>query len=82
MMYCCTGNTGAVALANNQAVYGSGTGPIWLDSVGCNGRELKLLDCNLNANTNGDGHFEDAGLICQMGGELQDNKVCPMYCRP
>lgn len=59
---------GAIALANNQLVYGSGSGPIWLDSVGCNGRELKLLDCNLNANTNGDYHWEDAGLICQIGG--------------
>ena len=48
-----------------DAVYGSGTGAIWLDDVKCTGRETSLLHCTKsNWGTHDCSHAEDAGVIC------------------
>ena len=53
------------AVPRTQAVYGQGTGPIFIDNVVCNGQELRLLDCASNALAAHDcTHFQDAGVVC------------------
>ena len=53
-------------LAVSRATFGQGTGPIYLDDVGCTGTESSLLSCSHR----GIGvlrrcyHFEDAGVMC------------------
>ena len=54
----------------SNAAFGQGTGPIWFDSLGCNGREDKLINCaTMTGSTSLDTHSEDAGLRCQAAGK-------------
>ena len=58
--------TGVTAVS--FAAFGAGTGPIWLDSVQCDGTESRLIDCS--ANTIGSHncvHSGDAGVRCGTG---------------
>ena len=49
-----------------SAHFGSGTGTIYLDNVGCTGSENRLIDCSRNSVvTCSNGHLEDAGVRCQ-----------------
>ena len=54
------------ATAYGTAYFGAGTGPIFLDSVGCTGSESDLLACYSNPISNHDcSHYEDAGVHCE-----------------
>eukprot|EP00058_Branchiostoma_floridae_P027962 XP_002613453.1 hypothetical protein BRAFLDRAFT_84589 [Branchiostoma floridae] len=46
--------------------FGTGTGPILLDEMDCDGSELALFKCRVQTLGNHDcGHDEDVGLVCQ-----------------
>ena len=51
------------ALAFSNAHFGSGSGSIFLDNVGCSGGESSLLDCYYVSSTCS--HSEDVGVRCQ-----------------
>ena len=57
--------------AYENARYGHGTGPIWLDNVQCLGNESSLLLCRHSGVGNHNcGHSEDASVVCgENGGE-------------
>ena len=59
------------AVAFPSAHFGSGTGDIFLDNVGCSGMESSLLDCSYVSDSNiycYYGHSEDVGVRCQGNG--------------
>ena len=54
-----------VAIAMSQAAFGQGSGPIYLDNVGCGGYESSLLSCShIGIGVHNCGHSEDAGVVC------------------
>ena len=54
------------AVEFSSAHFGSGTGSIYLDNVGCSGSESRLIDCSRNSVVScSNGHLEDAGVRCQ-----------------
>ena len=54
------------AVAFSSAHFGAGTGTIYLDNVGCTGRETNLTDCPRSSTVHCTyGHSEDAGVRCQ-----------------
>ncbi|CAM4620427.1 unnamed protein product [Lepidochelys kempii] len=63
---------GAVQAAPGGAHFGTGTGPIWLDDVGCSGKEMSLQQCRAQpwGRTNCQ-HDEDASVICTGGAVLR-----------
>ena len=53
------------AEARLQAMFGQGSGPIFLDQVGCNGTEIWLTNCtNRGVGVHECLHSEDAGVVC------------------
>ena len=55
----------------SSAYFGAGTGPIWLDDLGCTGSELTLLQCsNRGLGSHNCGHYEDVGVRCSETGSL------------
>ena len=56
--------TDAVAFRN--AHFGTGSGPIYLNSVDCSDSESNLVDCSHGSFVScSRGHFADAGVRCQ-----------------
>lgn len=54
------------------AVYGQGSGRIWLDDVDCVGTETKIQDCNHRGwGSHNCDHSKDASIKClQPNGEI------------
>ena len=61
-----------------QAQFGSGSGPIFLDQVGCTGDEATLGECPSNpVGVHDCHHFEDAGVGCY--GVLSYSRMLQMF---
>ncbi|XP_066127087.1 soluble scavenger receptor cysteine-rich domain-containing protein SSC5D [Saccopteryx bilineata] len=56
---------GGTLAAPGGARFGAGSGPVWMDDVGCGGGEQALRDCPRSpwGRSNCD-HSEDAGVVC------------------
>ncbi|KAK4806494.1 hypothetical protein QYF61_021330, partial [Mycteria americana] len=66
---------GSAVGAPQLGVFGPGSGPIWLDDVGCNGTESALSDCpHAEWGENNCVHAEDAGVICSGFVRLVEGK--------
>ena len=53
------------ALAITRTVFGQGTGPIYLNSVGCTGTESSLLSCSHSGiGVTYCSHTYDVGVVC------------------
>ena len=54
--------------AHEEAHFGRGSGPIWLDDVGCTGSESRLIDCprpsHRGVGSHNCNHGDDAGATC------------------
>ena len=55
------------AIAVTGAAFGQGTGPVYLNSVGCTGTESSLLSCSHSVIGVSCSHSSDAGVVCPSG---------------
>ena len=55
------------------ASFGSGSGPIHLDDVGCSGSESVLANCSYSSDTSDCSHSQDAGVRCRITSECDNN---------
>ncbi|CAM9276058.1 unnamed protein product [Lampetra planeri] len=57
---------GAAVSAMENAHFGEGSGPVWLDDVDCSGSESSLTNCPHDGyGSHNCDHKEDAGVICE-----------------
>ena len=57
---------GRARSALQNAAFGQGSGPIWLDDVICSGREPSITDCrHPGFGVHNCGHNEDASVVCE-----------------
>ena len=55
----------AALQAHNRAIFGRGSGLIWLDYVTCTGKERNLTQCRSNGlGVHSCYHYQDAGVTC------------------
>ena len=58
---------GSAIATSDDAFYGQGSGPIWLNSVNCYGTELNIQNClHSGWEINDCSHGEDASVKCAM----------------
>ncbi len=51
--------------AKTNAYFGTGTGRIWMDNLGCTGNESSIFDCEYGGwGLHNCSHSEDAGVEC------------------
>ncbi|ELR48788.1 hypothetical protein M91_09280, partial [Bos mutus] len=73
MVTCWELGCGRVRPRVGKTHYGPGTGPIWLDDVGCKGSESSLSDCPARAwGQHNCDHEEDVGLTCTGYADEED----------
>ncbi|NXI38040.1 DMBT1 protein, partial [Galbula dea] len=62
---------GGALSAPGSARFGWGSGPIWLDDVGCTGEEEEIFQCQAKRlGTHNCHHGEDAGVVCAGNSSL------------
>ena len=62
---------GGALSAPRAAAFKQGTGPIWLDDVGCFGNEKSIFKCGHQGwGVENCGHSEDAGVVCRPKGRV------------
>lgn len=71
-MVCQQLDCGKALSVHDDAYFGEGYGPIWMDEVDCSGDESSIIECSHNGFANQDCyHDEDVGVICEG--------KCPSY---
>ncbi|XP_041839601.1 deleted in malignant brain tumors 1 protein-like isoform X2 [Melanotaenia boesemani] len=73
---------GRARSAPQNAAFGQGSGPIWLDDVGCFGNESSITDCRHSGfGVHNCGHQEDASAVCEVNPGI-NSTVLPTTPRP
>ncbi|XP_053183009.1 deleted in malignant brain tumors 1 protein [Scomber japonicus] len=63
---------GRARSALQNAAFGQGSGPIWLDDVFCFGNESSITECRHQGfGVHNCGHIEDASVVCEVHPPLQ-----------
>ena len=60
------GYPGGGLVLSSSITFGSGTGPVWLDSTGCHGDEATLSACmvEIGGGASSCTHAEDVNIVC------------------